>query len=62
MHPEGKAHNHSLSMLLNNRAACHLKIGDCRGSVEDCTRSISLVPINIKALMRRATAYETMEK
>ena len=49
-------------MLLNNRAACHLKIGDCRGSVQDCTRSISLVPINIKALMRRAAAYETMEK
>ncbi len=55
-------HISSLSVLLNNRAACHLKNGHSRGCIEDCTKSIQLVPSNIKALVRRAQAYEHSEK
>ena len=51
-----------LALLLNNRAFCHLKNGDCRGCVEDSTRSLSLLPLNVKALIRRGSAYEMMEK
>ncbi|XP_013074020.2 sperm-associated antigen 1-like isoform X2 [Biomphalaria glabrata] len=52
----------NLSVLLNNRAACHLKIGHCSQTVQDCTHSLLLVPHNIKALLRRAAAYEILEK
>ncbi|KAH9488656.1 Sperm associated antigen 1 [Bulinus truncatus] len=52
----------NLSILLNNRAACHLKIGHCSQAVEDCTQSLLYVPHNVKALLRRAAAYETLEK
>ena len=58
----GKGHGESLSTILNNRAACHLKNGNTQACVTDCTRSLQLVPINVKALVRRAKAYETMDK
>lgn len=51
-----------MSVLLNNRAACHLKNGNSQACVTDCTQSLDLVPVNIKALVRRAQAYEFMEK
>jgi tetratricopeptide (TPR) repeat protein len=66
------------AILYNNRAAAKLKNGDHRGCVEDCTLILQLiddytlppppgVTINLKdqytkALLRRASAYETMEK
>ncbi|PKC72585.1 hypothetical protein RhiirA1_360223 [Rhizophagus irregularis] len=66
------------AILYNNRAATKLKNGDHRGCVEDCTLILQLiddytlppppgVAINLKdqytkALLRRASAYETMEK
>ncbi|CAI2185206.1 9315_t:CDS:2 [Funneliformis geosporum] len=65
-------------ILYNNRAAAKLKNGDHRGCAEDCTLSLRLiddyslppptgVSINLKdqytkALFRRASAYEIMEK
>mgnify|MGYP001793365376 CR=1 FL=1 len=74
--------------VLNNRAACHLKIGDCRSAIVDCSDALDLVPQNTKglstphsripsrrspcsivtlthrfpALLRRATAKETLER
>lgn len=57
-----KVHIPNISTLLNNRAACHLKNGNSRGCINDCTKSIELVPVNLKALLRRAQAYEAMEK
>ena len=57
-----KAHIPNISTLLNNRAACHLKNGNIRGCIDDCTKSLELVPVNLKALLRRAQAYEAMEK
>ena len=62
MHVAGEGHVLSLSTLLNNRAACHLKNGNSQACVQDCTHSLQLVPVNIKALVRRAQAYEHMEK
>ena len=59
---ESSDHSQSLSIVLSNRAACHFKNGDCRGCINDATRSIELVPVNLKSFMRRAQAYETMEK
>ena len=52
-----------VAVLFSNRAACYLKIGDCHGCVKDCTTSIAMAPANsYKPLLRRALAYETMEK
>ncbi|XP_065897793.1 sperm-associated antigen 1-like isoform X2 [Dysidea avara] len=52
-----------VAVLFSNRAACYVKIGDCRSCVKDCTTSIAMAPANsYKPLLRRALAYETMEK
>ena len=55
-------HSSSLATLLNNRAACSLKTGQCNSCISDCSRSISLLPLNHKAVLRRARAYEMKEK
>ena len=56
------SHNKNLALLLSNRAACLTKVGDCEGCVRDCTRALDLDDSCIKALIRRAAAYEAMEK
>ncbi|ELW66760.1 mitochondrial import receptor subunit TOM34 [Tupaia chinensis] len=50
------------SVLYSNRAACHLKDGNCTDCIEDCTSALALVPFSIKPLLRRASAYEALEK
>jgi tetratricopeptide (TPR) repeat protein len=55
-------HAHSIATILSNRAACHLKNGDCRSCIDDASRSIELLPINLKSFIRRGQAYETLEK
>ena len=57
---ERQAYN--LAQVYSNRAACKTKIGDCSGCIEDCSRSLALTPHQLKALMRRAVAYEHLEK
>ncbi|XP_076467629.1 sperm-associated antigen 1-like [Babylonia areolata] len=52
----------NLSLMYNNRAACYLKIGDCQASIRDCNKSLDLVPHSVKPLLRRAAAYEAMER
>ncbi|XP_029641832.1 sperm-associated antigen 1 isoform X1 [Octopus sinensis] len=52
----------NLSLIYSNRAACSLKMGQCRNSISDCTTSLQLVPFCVKPLLRRAAAYETLEK
>ena len=52
----------SLGVLLSNRAACHNKIGDCDGCIEDCNKALTLVPSLTKPRSRRAAALETKEK
>ncbi|XP_038199460.1 sperm-associated antigen 1 isoform X1 [Arvicola amphibius] len=51
-----------LSILYSNRAACYLKEGNCSGCIQDCNRALELHPFSVKPLLRRATAYETLEQ
>ncbi|XP_045143166.1 sperm-associated antigen 1 [Echinops telfairi] len=59
---EGSEHADELSILYSNRAACCLKGGHCSGCIQDCTRALELQPFSIKPLLRRAMAYETLER
>ena len=52
----------NLSLMYSNRAACYLKIGDSRSAITDCGTSLNLVPHSSKPLLRRAAAYEALEK
>ncbi|XP_041080349.1 mitochondrial import receptor subunit TOM34-like [Polyodon spathula] len=49
-------------VLLSNRAVCFLKEGKCTDCVKDCTASLELVPFRVKPLLRRAAAYEALER
>ncbi|XP_039256082.2 sperm-associated antigen 1-like [Styela clava] len=51
-----------LAILYNNRAACWLKQGNDRACVTDCEKVLEIKKWDAKALMRRASAYEHMEK
>ncbi|OWF49446.1 sperm-associated antigen 1-like [Mizuhopecten yessoensis] len=52
----------NLSLLYSNRAACELKVGNCSASIKDCRKALDLVPHSIKPLLRRGSAYETLER
>ncbi|KAJ3371737.1 TOM (translocase of outer membrane) complex component [Allomyces arbusculus] len=43
-----------------NRAACHANLNDPKSVVEDCTKALALDPAYVKALHRRAIAYEQL--
>ncbi|XP_030636820.1 mitochondrial import receptor subunit TOM34 [Chanos chanos] len=58
----GQKNQEDLSILYSNRAASYLKDGNCNECVKDCTVSLELVPFGIKSLLRRAAAYEAMER
>ncbi|NXN81579.1 TOM34 protein, partial [Bombycilla garrulus] len=58
----GDAAAEERSVLLANRAACHLKDGACSLCVADCSSALQLVPFGIKPLLRRAAAYEALER
>ncbi|EPZ35792.1 Tetratricopeptide-like helical domain-containing protein [Rozella allomycis CSF55] len=48
--------------LLNNRASCRLKNGSYKSAEEDASKVLSFEPNDLKALLRRANAYEALEK
>jgi len=48
--------------LLSNRAACNLKTGQCRASVEDCNAALAITGTDAKLLLRRAAANEQRER
>ncbi|XP_029773815.1 mitochondrial import receptor subunit TOM34 [Suricata suricatta] len=50
------------SILFSNWATCHLKDGNCRDYIKDCTSALALVPFSVKPLLRRVAAYEALEK
>ncbi|XP_033761832.1 sperm-associated antigen 1-like isoform X2 [Pecten maximus] len=52
----------NLSLLYSNRAACELKVGNCSACIKDCGKALDLVPHSIKPLLRRGSAYETLER
>ncbi|XP_030638965.1 sperm-associated antigen 1 [Chanos chanos] len=51
-----------LSILYSNRAACYLKDGNSTDCITDCTRALELQPFSLKPLLRRAMAYESLER
>ncbi|KAI9537310.1 hypothetical protein NQZ68_026440 [Dissostichus eleginoides] len=51
-----------LCILYSNRAACYLKDGNCQECIQDCTRALELQPFSLKPLLRRATAYDSLER
>ncbi|XP_016367751.1 mitochondrial import receptor subunit TOM34-like [Sinocyclocheilus rhinocerous] len=58
----GQKNKEDLGILYSNRAASYLKVGNCSECIKDCTRSLELVPFGLKALLRRASAYEALER
>lgn len=55
-------YSYHLSSLYSNRAACHFKTGDPRSCISDCAAALELVLHSPKPLLRRAQAYEQLEK
>mmetsp|Transcript_7975 Transcript_7975/g.22175 ORF Transcript_7975/g.22175 Transcript_7975/m.22175 type:complete len:325 (-) Transcript_7975:184-1158(-) len=47
---------------LANRAACFKQISNFDGTIEDCTAVLEVEPENVKALIRRAQAFEGVER
>ena len=48
--------------LLNNRAACHFQDRNFRQAVNDASEVLMIDEKNVKALLRRATSFENIEK
>ena len=57
--PDNSAFN---ATLFANRAAAYSKLGKNKEALEDCTSALDLDPNYLKALLRRAQIYMTMEK
>lgn len=57
---EGKVFSNTRNLLNLNVAACYLKLGECRKSIEMCNKVIEANPANAKALYRRGMAYMTL--
>lgn len=51
-----------LVALYNNRAGARLKIGSYNEAILDCNKVQELDPNEVKSLLRRAQAYEALEK
>ncbi|XP_044027187.1 sperm-associated antigen 1A [Siniperca chuatsi] len=51
-----------LCILFSNRAACYLKDGNSTECIQDCTKALELQPYSLKPLLRRAMAYESLER
>lgn len=57
-----KKNPEDLAILYSNRAAAYLKDGNCAECVKDCNMSLELSQFNVKSLLRRAAAYEALER
>ncbi|XP_034384847.1 sperm-associated antigen 1-like isoform X2 [Cyclopterus lumpus] len=51
-----------LCTLYSNRAACYLKDGNSQECIQDCTRALELQSFSLKPLLRRAMAYDSLER
>ncbi|XP_029307422.1 sperm-associated antigen 1 [Cottoperca gobio] len=51
-----------LCILYSNRAACYFKDGNSQECIQDCTRALELQSFSIKPLLRRAMAYDSLER
>lgn len=59
---EGKADGELALKAYSNRAACNKQISHFDGTIEDCTAVLEIDPENVKALIRRAQAFEGVER
>ncbi|XP_049847788.1 tetratricopeptide repeat protein 1-like [Schistocerca gregaria] len=50
------------SVILSNRAACHVVLADWDSVIKDTTAAIKIDPNHLKSLARRALAYEEQSK
>ncbi|KAL9251461.1 Tetratricopeptide repeat protein 1-like protein, partial [Drosera capensis] len=60
--PEIPPSNELRAMCHANRGICYLKLGKYEETIKECTKAIELCPAYIKALLRRADAYERLER
>jgi stress-induced-phosphoprotein 1 len=58
----GQAESALALKAYSNRAACNKQISNFDGTIEDCTNVLEVEPENIKALIRRAQAFEGVER
>ncbi|CAJ1949252.1 unnamed protein product [Sphenostylis stenocarpa] len=56
---EGKVFADTRNLLHLNVAACHLKLGECKKSIETCNKVLEANPAHVKGLYRRGMAYMT---
>ncbi|KZV53412.1 hypothetical protein F511_10198 [Dorcoceras hygrometricum] len=54
---EGKEFSETRNLLNLNVAACYLKMGESRKSLEACNKVLDANPVHVKALYRRGMAY-----
>ncbi len=47
---------------LSNRGACYKQLSNFDGTVSDCTAVLEVDPNNVKSLIRRAQAFEAIER
>jgi len=59
---EGKSDSELALKAYSNRAACNKQISHFDGTIEDCTAVLEIDPENVKALIRRAQAFEGVER
>lgn len=58
----GKASSEEILKAYSNRAACNKQISHFDAVIEDCTAVLEIEPGNVKALIRRAQAFEGVER
>jgi stress-induced-phosphoprotein 1 len=58
----GKKYSALALSCFNNRAACYQQLSNFSGVIRDCTHVLEFEPENQKALLRRALAYEGLER
>ena len=60
--PDDEEFSYSIAVFYSNRAACHLQLQSWEDAVEDCSAALDKSPRYVKALMRRATALEALDR
>lgn len=59
---EGKSTSPLALKTFSNRAACYKQISNFDGTIEDCSAVLEEDPENVKCLIRRAQAFEGVER
>jgi stress-induced-phosphoprotein 1 len=59
---EGKTQSDLAVKTYSNRAACYKQLSNYDGVIGDCTAVLEIDPENVKALIRRAQAFEGVER